>query len=468
MIARFFWELLSRLNGWLPRYSQDLDRIQSSRVAQILTAYRIFVTYRTLDARNRPATPSRLWQLLGPGILFASTAIGVSHLVQSTRAGALAGWGLVWAVLAANAAKYPFFEFGSRYASATGSHLIAGYRRLGKGAAWGYFLLTIATSFFVLGAVGIVTASFLDHLLGVSAWVGTNSTPFVAVALFVLSSALLAWGRFHALDGLIKVVTAVLFVSTVVAFGLAWHHTPLQAVPATPSDFNPWQGAGLAFLIALMGWMPTAVDLSAWNSIWTLERIRQTGYRPPLRHTLREFNFGYLISAALAVIFLGLGALLLFAEGKAFPEGTVAFAAGFVEVYTEVLGGWSWWPVAAASFSAMLGTVVACLDGYARSLAASWATITERTPTEAGQQAVLVGLAAGALLLILAFPSNITVLVDVATTLSFLVAPVIGGMNLYLVTRHVPEHARPSRGLQAWAWAGLAFLVAFAVLFLVA
>ncbi|MGB2229355.1 MAG: hypothetical protein ACPHZB_07495, partial [Flavobacteriales bacterium] len=33
----------------------------------------------------------RWLKTLGPGILFASTCIGVSHLVQSTRAGALAG-----------------------------------------------------------------------------------------------------------------------------------------------------------------------------------------------------------------------------------------------------------------------------------------------------------------------------------------------------------------------------------------
>lgn len=468
MIARFFWELLSRMNRWLPRYSQDVDRLNTDRVAQILTAYRIFVTYRTLDARNRPASPSRLWQLLGPGILFASTAIGVSHLVQSTRAGALAGWGLAWAVVAANVAKYPFFEFGSRYANATGTHLIAGYRRVGKVPAWGYLLVTTATSFFVLGAVGIVTASFLDHLLGVSAWWSGNATPSVAVALFGLSVALLAIGRYQALDGLIKAVAAVLLVSTLLAFGLAWHHTPLSAVPPTPAAFNPWQGAGLAFLIALMGWMPTAVDLSAWNSIWTLERIRQTGYHPPLRATLREFNLGYGISALLALLFLGLGALLLFAEGKSFPEGTVAFAAGFVDVYTEVLGGWSWWPVAAASFSAMLGTVVACLDGYSRSLAAAWESVMDVPPSARGERGVLIGVSAGALLLILAFPANITDLVDVATTLSFLVAPVIGGLNLYLVTRHVPKEARPSAALQVWAWAGLLFLVGFAVLYLAA
>jgi len=50
-----------------------------------------------------------LKKTLGPGILFASTAIGVSHLVQSTKAGALFGFGLLWAVMAANILKYPFF-----------------------------------------------------------------------------------------------------------------------------------------------------------------------------------------------------------------------------------------------------------------------------------------------------------------------------------------------------------------------
>ena len=57
---------------------------------------------------------SSLKKIFGPGILFASTAIGVSHLVQSTKAGALFGFGLIWAIIAANILKYPFFEFGSR------------------------------------------------------------------------------------------------------------------------------------------------------------------------------------------------------------------------------------------------------------------------------------------------------------------------------------------------------------------
>ena len=74
----------------------------------------------------------RLTKTIGPGILFASTAIGVSHLVQSTRAGAEFGFLLLGFVILANLFKYPFFEYASRYANATGTSVIDGYGKIGK------------------------------------------------------------------------------------------------------------------------------------------------------------------------------------------------------------------------------------------------------------------------------------------------------------------------------------------------
>ena len=76
---------------------------------------------------------TKFFKTLGPGILFATTAIGVSHLVQSTRAGAEYGFALIGFVLMANILKYPFFEYGSRYANTTGKSLIYGYNKMGKG-----------------------------------------------------------------------------------------------------------------------------------------------------------------------------------------------------------------------------------------------------------------------------------------------------------------------------------------------
>lgn len=420
---------------------------------------------------DRPSNQPKWLAVLGPGILFASTAIGVSHLVQSTRAGALAGFGLLWAVLAANLAKYPFFEFGSRYANATGATLIEGYRSMGRPAAWAYFILSLGTCFFVMGAVGIVTASFLDNLFGVSVAAGFNATPAVAVGVFLASAGLLAWGSYAGLDALIKAIAGVLLLSTVAAFFSAAQHTPLSSVPPPPADFTPFEGAGLAFLIALMGWMPTAVDLSTWSSIWTLERIKQTNYHPPLKASLREFNAGYIGSALLAALFLGLGALLLYTEGKSLPEGTAAFASGIVGLYTEAIGDWSQWIIGASAFSAMLGTCIACLDGYSRALARSYQSLQTLPSANLRrlEQMALALVSIGALTLILAFPGDIRTLVDVATTLSFVVAPVVAAANWYLVSRSpFPAEARPPKWLHLLAGLGLVFLIAFSVLFALA
>ena len=49
------------------------------------------------------------YKKLGPGLLYAGAAIGVSHLVQATRAGALYAFDLALVILLINLIKYPFF-----------------------------------------------------------------------------------------------------------------------------------------------------------------------------------------------------------------------------------------------------------------------------------------------------------------------------------------------------------------------
>ena len=175
----------------------------------------------------------------GPGILFASTAIGVSHLVQSTRAGADFGLLLLGFVILVILIKYPFFEFGSRYANVNQSSIIDGYKKLGKPALWLYFLLTISSMFFVTGAVGFVTTGFFENLFGI-AFLG-EWTVFILFAICVL---ILAIGKYKALDSLIKIVAIVLLVSTISAFLLTLWNGPIDPVP----DFEPkelWNASGI-------------------------------------------------------------------------------------------------------------------------------------------------------------------------------------------------------------------------------
>jgi len=317
---------------------------------------------------------SRFIKTLGPGILFASTAIGVSHLVQSTRAGAEFGFALVGFVILAILLKYPFFEFSSRYANVTGTSIIDGYQRLGKHALLLYFLITLSSMFFVTAAVGFVTAGFLENLFQID-FLGY----WTIILLFGICTGILVIGRYSVLDSLIKIIGAVLIFSTILAFVIALWNGPAEQM----SDFQPpkiWTHAGIFFLIALLGWMPMPVDISSWHSLWTLERIKQTNFRPMLKETLLDFNLGYLITAILAIFFITLGAYTFFGTGEELPNNNSLFAHKVVTLYTETIGQWSYLIISASAFSVMFGTILAVFDGYSRSLERTTRLLFQKNP----------------------------------------------------------------------------------------
>ena len=141
-------------------------------------------------------------------------------------------------------------------------------------------------------------------------------------------------GKYKILDSMIKIIGAVL-LSTLLAFVLALVKGPSQQIP----NFLPpeiWSDKIIIFIIALMGWMPTAVDLSAWNSLWTIERIKQTRYKPKLKETLADFNFGYISSVVLSIFFVTLGSYMMFGTGKVLPNSSGAFANSVVEMFASI------------------------------------------------------------------------------------------------------------------------------------
>ncbi len=417
---------------------------------------------------------------LGPGILFASTAIGVSHLVQSTRAGANFGFGLLVLVLLTNLMKYPFFEYGSRYANATGTSLIDGYRRIGKWMFYTYIGITILSMFFVCSAVGFVTAGFMDNLFGLSS---NFNIPVLStvIILFVLCAIILMIGKYSTLDKLIKIVGTVLLLSTLLAFVLTLYNGPVE----TSENFVEkvvWKKENLGFIIALMGWMPTAVDLSAWNSLWTVERIKETGYKPSLKETLMDFNFGYIVSALLAICFITLGAYLMYPLAGSFSDKSHVFAGEVVSMYTNSIGEWSYILIAASSFSIMFGTAIAVFDGYARSMSRCIQIIKDDHPQKTSElldkenisqgnkstyNITLVVLIVGSFTIIWQFLGNLKSLVDVATIISFMIAPLIAIVNFRLVSkRYVKTEYIPPFWLRILSLLGILFLCVFALIYL--
>src|SRR6056297_2643471 len=415
--------------------------------------------------------PSTLRNALGPGLLMAGAAVGVSHLVQSTRAGADYGRTLLGLGLLGCALKYPFLEFGPRYAAATGEHRIRGYRRLGKWPLGLFAFLTLATMFIVLASVTIVTAGLAGALLGLD-------VPIAWLAFFVLSTCalILTVGNYRGLDFLMKIIMAVLSLATLFAVALAAGQRPEWSnLWPSLSESQLLSGAGLAFALALLGWMPIPLDAAAWHSLWTLERARQTGHRPTLREASFDFHVGYLGATLLADAFLLLGALTMYGTGSDFAGGAVAFAGQFADLYGAALGE-GWRPlIVTAALATMFSTTLTVVDAFPRVLRAvleDAADADERRAAEdpghrARYLASLAIITIGALVVIDRFGGSFTQLIDFITTVSFLAAPIIAWLNLRLLTGPwTPAAARPGPALRALAWTGLAFLVALSAIWI--
>jgi len=408
---------------------------------------------------------NRLKKSLGPGILFASTAIGVSHLMQSTRAGAVYGIALLGSVILANLLKYPFFEFGTRYAASTGRSIIDGYKNMGWWMLGLYAIVTFFTMWLVVAAVTAVTAAFLDNLFALSQTFGNGIKAYLPYALLLVCGLILANGRFSVLDKLIKVIGATLLISTLVAFVMSMR----TLEPQLFDSYDSWDisNAGdVAFLIALVGWMPTAVDLSAWNSLWTIEKLK-THKDLKMRELLIEFRIGYWISALLALCFILMGAVFFYGKDIVLLVGGAAFANQVVSIYTSNFGTWSYTIIAASTFSIMFGTCLAVIDGYVRSTKRVLKlTIGDVAKRKSLHKLLLIGLCLGSAVLVHYFGDNTRQLVDLATTASFIIAPVIAIANVYLISTLKKERHRPGKLLMFTSYIGILALIALLIVYL--
>lgn len=433
--------------------------------------------------RRRPG----LWASLGPGLLWAAAAIGVSHLVQSTRAGALGGLSLAGVIFAALVLKYPFFEYGPRYAAATGRSLVEGYRDVGRWALWLYLLITLSTAAIVQAAILLFTASLTGRALGLD-W----PLPLVAALLYLICGTIVLAGRFTALDRTVKAIIVLLAVSTLAAVGVAAPDLDLAGLRLLPRTAGG-EAVSLAFVLALAGWMPSAIDISVWSSLWTVAKDDELGYRSAYRHVMADFRIGYVGTGVMAFAFLVLGTVTMHQTGVTFSSSGMAFAGELVDLYAVTLGEWMEPVVYVAVLSTMFSTSITVIDGFPRAIDRTIAVLRDgRDGTEADAEAsasvdvtgardtaragaaipgrvyfgTMVALGLATILIHSLFLGGMTAMVDLATIVTFLTAPALGYINLRAVrSEAMPAEHRPGRALVALSWVGLALLGGLATVF---
>jgi len=405
-------------------------------------------------------------KMLGPGLLFAGAAVGVSHLVQSTRAGASYGFELIWVLIIANALKYPFMEFAPRYANSTGNSLIDGYNKIGKWALILYVLLTVATMFAIQAAVTIVTAGLFAKVFNIDL-----PMPLVTALMLFVALLILGFGRYSMLDKIMKFVIVLLTLSTLVAVIYAFSAGFFDRTSVS-GNFDWTKHVDILFLIAFVGWMPAPLDVSVWHSLWSVAKEDQLGKRPSMKQALLDFNIGYIGAGLLALGFLSLGALVMFGSGEDLsPKGTI-FAGQLISMYTGSIGSWAFPVIAIAALTTMVSTTITCLDAYPRVLTKSTTLLfPEIRNVDKYHQKLywfwISVVAVGTLLLLGYLSGTMGFMVDLATTISFVTAPILAILNFKVIMHpHVPKKDRPAKWLTWYAWAGIIFLSGFSLFYI--
>ena len=390
---------------------------------------------------------------LGPGLLFAGAAIGVSHLVQSTKAGAEFGFGLIWALILCNFFKYPFFLFGTKYAFSTGETLLHGYKKIGDYVLYIYLLLSIVTIFTIQAAVTIVTAGLAVELFGFN-----NNIAIMASIILILCIIILTVGKYKLLDNFIKIVILILAISTVFAVGYATNDNMLEL------NFNqifPDEVSGIIFLAAFMGWMPAPLDVSIWQSIWTKEKLNLNN-KIKYKSALFDFNVGYISTVFLGLCFVALGAFVMFGSGQTFSNNGSEFANQLIKLYTANLGENVKIFISVAAFTTMLSTTITCLDASPRTMSQTLKLLNHKKISGYNTWILIISIVT--MIIFVFFESEMGTLIKIATILSFITAPIYAIMNYSLINSdYMPKKFKLSKSMKFYSISGIIFLTIFSI-----
>ncbi|HAO16965.1 MAG TPA: hypothetical protein DCQ38_05075, partial [Alteromonas macleodii] len=353
-----------------------------------------------------------LLKLLGPGVLMATAAVGGSHLVASTQAGAKFGWQLALLILVVNLLKYPFFRAGVSYTISTKQTLQQGY--LGMGRRYLAIALGLNTIASVVNAAALLlfAASLLSYFIPFDIAITLSASVVLALILIILLA-----GHFEGLDNIAKGIMGVLVVATVAVFVVALSNYSASPAPAVAPP-SPWTLATLGFLVVTMGWMPAPIEISSITSLWLKRQCKGQAVTP--KSALFDFNLGYAVTVLLALLFLGLGALILYGSGTELSTSGIGFSHQLISMYSSTIGQWAHWLIALVAFLCIFGSALTVYDGYARVVAEAIALLFNKDKNARNTLVtpVLLFMAVASFIIVLFFKSALLAMLGFAMTLA--------------------------------------------------
>ena len=396
---------------------------------------------------------------LGPGIMMATAAVGGSHLVASTKAGAIYGWQLAIVILLVNLFKYPFFRAGVQYTMGTGQSLIEGYRNLGRGYLWMFTGLSAISAVVNSAALLLFSASLFGYFSPLELSLTAN-----AGIIVILCLAILLAGHYKALDKISKGIMVVLVAATLGAVIIASSNGAVA--PTEYQSPSVWNIAAIGFVVIMMGWMPAPIEISCLTSLWLKSQRKQQTVT--VKSALFDFNVGYIGTAALAIVFLALGALVLHGNGQELKTSGIGFSHQLVGMYASTIGEWSRYLIAIVAFFCIFGSTITVIDGYARALAEAQLLLQEKELDQRRyHNAWMLIVSSVAMGILLFFTSALMTMLNFAMILAFMTTPIFALLNYRLMTsEQLKGELALTRRMKALCWVGLAYLFGFLAIFI--
>jgi Mn2+/Fe2+ NRAMP family transporter len=213
--------------------------------------------------------------LVGPAFIWSAEYIGTGEVLLATRAGAVLGTAILWAVVLGILLKYWIGMAGARYTACTGEGMVDLFARVPGPKNWAVWIVLVVQLFagaLSIGAVATAAGAFLNRLF--PALPGDVAGGIVAGFAFVV-----AWtGAFDLLKGLMSFFVLVIVAGALYA---AFHVFPgfvplLQSLafqlPEVPSwataqgvQSNPWRE-----IMPLLGWGAGGFASQVWYTYWVL------------------------------------------------------------------------------------------------------------------------------------------------------------------------------------------------------
>ena len=394
----------------------------------------------------------------GPGLMFAAVAVGISHLVQSTRAGADYGLTLGLLIIFVSMVKYPAFRFGAMYAAATGKSLLDNYRRQGRHATIAFILAVSVDAFIGTVAVTLVTAGILKNIMHIH----LNDLT-VTFLLLAGGAVLLLSGHYRLLEKVTKIFVLGFCLATVIAALLVIKEVdPASTNWVAPVLFNR---SGILFMIAVAGVMPTALTVSVFHSEWVVAKGETMGRPVTNREAGFDFDVGYLGTLFLALCFLFMGTVLMFNPSVTPANSPTGFAAQLIDMFTHAFGNWARLVISISALAVMLSSVLGLLDGCPRTVARviqEWRTgeynASASTMTRLYAILLIIQVVVGSLILIL-FMKSFKGFIDFSTSVAFLAAPFLAYFNHRAMTAdEIPAELQPGPLMRTWSVLGIILL----------